>query len=60
LVSEAHAKARQILAEYRDRLDAVASRLLEVETISREEFETIFPPPYAKTSGTPLPMSLAA
>ena len=60
LVSEAHAKARQILAEYRDRLDAVARRLLEVETISREEFEEIFPPPYPKTSGTPLPMSLAS
>jgi len=60
LVSEAHAKARQILAQYRDRLDAVANRLLEVETISREEFEAIFPPPYPKTSGTPLPMPVAA
>jgi len=57
LVSEAHAKARQILIEYRDRLDAVAQRLLEVETISREEFESIFPPPVPKTSGTPVPMT---
>jgi cell division protease FtsH len=56
LVSEAHTKARQILIEYRDRLDDVAQRLLEVETISREEFEAIFPPPVPKTSGTPVPM----
>ncbi len=57
LVSEAHAKSRQILLEYRDRLDAVAQRLLEVETISREEFESIFPPPVPKTSGTPVPVT---
>jgi len=58
LVSEAHEKARSILVEYRDRLDAVAKRLLEVETISREEFESIFPPPLPKTSGTPVPMAV--
>ncbi len=58
LVSEAHEKARSILIEYRDRLDAVAKRLLEVETISREEFESIFPPPLPKTSGTPIPMAV--
>ncbi len=53
LVNEAHERARQILVEYRDRLDAVANRLLEAETISREEFEKIFPPPVAKR-GTPV------
>ena len=58
LVSEAHERARSILVEYRDRLDAVAKRLLEVETISREEFESIFPPPLPKTSGTPVPMAV--
>jgi cell division protease FtsH len=57
LVNEAHEKARSILLEYRDRLDAVARRLLEVETISREEFESIFPPPIPKNSGTPIPMA---
>jgi len=57
LVSEAHDKARQILIEYRDKLDAVASRLLEIETITREEFEEIFPTPQPKTSGTPLPLA---
>jgi len=55
IVSEAYAKARQILTDYRDKLDSVARRLLEVETISREEFERIFPPPVPKVSGAPLP-----
>jgi cell division protease FtsH len=57
LVTEAHEKARSILVEYRDKLDAVAQRLLEVETISREEFESIFPPPEPKTMGTPIPQA---
>ena len=60
LVGDAYAKARQILLEYREKLDAVASRLLELETITREEFEEIFPPPFPKTSGTPIPLPVAA
>jgi cell division protease FtsH len=55
LVSEAYELAKSIVLKYRDRLDSVAMRLLEVETISREEFEEIFPPPIPKNSGTPLP-----
>jgi cell division protease FtsH len=57
LVNDAHERARAVLVEYRDKLDAVAQRLLEVETITREEFESIFPPPAPKTSGTPVPMT---
>ncbi len=57
LVTEAFEKAKSILIQYRDKLDALASRLLEVETVSREEFETIFPPPYAKNGGTPMPQN---
>jgi cell division protease FtsH len=57
LVGDAYEKAKSILVQYRDRLDAVAMRLLEVETISREEFEKIFPPPIPKNSGTPIPMA---
>jgi cell division protease FtsH len=57
IVNEAHERARQTLIEYRDKLDAVAKRLLEVETISREEFESIFPPPHPKNSGTPVPLA---
>jgi len=58
IVNEAHERAKAILIEYRDKLNAVAQRLLEVETISREEFESIFPLPYAKNNGTPIPQSL--
>jgi cell division protease FtsH len=54
LVNEAYTRARQILMEYRDKLDEVATRLLEVETISREEFEKMFPPPFPKRSPTPV------
>jgi cell division protease FtsH len=58
IVSESYERAKTILIEYRDKLDAVAERLLEVETISRDEFERIFPSPITKKSGTPLPMTI--
>ncbi|NMC85737.1 MAG: ATP-dependent zinc metalloprotease FtsH [Anaerolineaceae bacterium] len=54
LVNTSYARARQILTDYRDRLDAVAQKLLEVETLSREEFEKIFPPPVEHNTGTPV------
>ncbi len=56
VVDEAYARARSILQQYRAQLDAVANRLLEVETLTREEFESIFPPPFGKKSGTPQPV----
>jgi cell division protease FtsH len=59
LVGDAYDKARQILIEYREKLDSVARRLLEVETITREEFENLFPPPFPKNGGTPVPMAAA-
>jgi cell division protease FtsH len=58
LVADAYNRARQLLIDYREKLDAVAKRLLEVETISQEEFESIFPPPYPRKSGTPMPMAV--
>ncbi len=58
LVSESYERARNILIEHRDKLDAIAQRLMEVETISREEFEAIFPPPFPKKSGTPVPVQV--
>jgi len=58
LVSEAYEKSKAILIEYRNKLDAVAHRLLEVETITREEFEGIFPAPVPKNSGTPVPQAV--
>ena len=54
VVNEAYNKACDLMRTYRDRLDAVAQRLLEVETISREDFEKIFPPPFEKNGGTPV------
>ena len=59
LVNEAYARATSILTQYRDKLDAIANRLLEVETISKKEFEEIFPAPVEKKSGTPLLLSAA-
>lgn len=58
LVSEAYEKSKTILIEYRAKLDAVAHRLLEVETITRDEFEGIFPAPVPKNSGTPVPQAV--
>jgi len=55
LVDDSYKKALVILKKYRKELDAVANKLLEVETLTREEFEKIFPPPFPKKSGTPQP-----
>ncbi len=54
LVNEAYAQAKSLLQKYREKLDAVAQQLLEKETLSREEFEAIFPPPVPKRA-TPRP-----
>ncbi len=56
MVNDAYDRAKAIITQYRDKLDAVAAKLLEVETITRDEFEAIFPPPYPKKSGTPAPI----
>jgi len=58
LVDDAYQLTKKLLTKYRDRLDAVAQKLLEVETLSREEFESIFPPPFPKKSGTPQVISM--
>jgi cell division protease FtsH len=58
LVSDSYKRARQILEDYREKLDAVAERLLEVETLSRDEFEKIFPLPEPKKSGVPIKMGV--
>jgi cell division protease FtsH len=58
LVSESYDKARNILNTHREQLDTVAKRLLEAETISQDEFETLFPPPLPKNSGTPIPAAV--
>ena len=53
LVDDAYTQAKKILTKYRTQLDEVATKLLEVENLNREEFEKIFPPPFPKKSGTP-------
>jgi cell division protease FtsH len=53
IVDDSYKLTRKLLTKYRKQLDAVAQKLLEVETLSREEFEAIFPPPDGKKSGTP-------
>ncbi len=56
LVNESYERAKAILSEYREKLDAIAQKLLEVETVSKEEFEKIFPPIGEKRGGTPVPL----
>jgi cell division protease FtsH len=41
IVDEAYSRARDILVTYRRKLDAIAQRLIEIETIDREEFELL-------------------
>ncbi len=53
LVNDAYINARKILVKYRAKLDEVATKLLETETMSREEFEAIFPIPKPKNHGIP-------
>jgi cell division protease FtsH len=55
IVDESYELARKLLTQYRSNLDDVARKLLEVETLTRDEFEVIFPPPNPKKSGTPQP-----
>lgn len=54
LVNDAYVKAQAILKQYQTELDAVAQKLLEVETLSRDEFEKIFPPPVPHKNATPV------
>jgi cell division protease FtsH len=56
LVVEALARARKTLTKYKASLHKVAKKLIEVETLSREEFEKLFPSPVKKRSGTPMLM----
>ena len=60
LVDDSYKLTKKLLTQYRDRLDAVAQKLLEVETLTREEFEAIFPPPFPKKSGTPQVIGMGA
>jgi cell division protease FtsH len=41
IMKDAHQKAEKIITEHRPLLDIIAKRLIEKESIEREEFETI-------------------
>jgi cell division protease FtsH len=41
LIDEAYQRAKGVLVSYRQKLDAIAHRLIEVETIEREQFEAL-------------------
>ena len=42
LIEEAHNRAKQVLTNYKDKLEAIARRLIEVETIEAPELEALF------------------
>jgi cell division protease FtsH len=57
MITEAYDRARSILITYRDKLDTIARKLIDVETIDSGEFERLFPSPNGqKTKSTPLPL----
>jgi cell division protease FtsH len=41
IIEDAYGRAREILETYRQKLDGIAQRLIEIETIDREEFELL-------------------
>ena len=64
LIQEGHETARRILTEKRDTLDAVAKKLIEVETLDMEAFEATYtgvepsePPPSGAAPQPPKPSS---
>lgn len=54
LVNEAYELAKGILVKYRDNLIEISEKLLEVETLSKEEFEALFPLVNEKNQGIPM------
>ncbi|MEI6137215.1 MAG: cell division protein FtsH, partial [Chloroflexota bacterium] len=51
MIDEAHARCRSVLAAHRDKLDLLAARLIEVETVEGDELLRILGP----SDGRPLP-----
>jgi cell division protease FtsH len=49
IVDEAYLRAKQVLLDNRDKLDAIADRLIEVETVDYEEFLQMMGDPLKKT-----------
>jgi cell division protease FtsH len=53
LITASLTRAKKTLTKYKAELHKIAEKLIEVETLTREEFEKIFPVPVKKRSGTP-------
>ena len=53
LVNAAYSQVKQILSEHRAELNAVAQRLIEVETIEEDEFAKFFQEPIPPADGAP-------
>ena len=53
IVEDAYKQSKALVKKYRKQLDLIAKKLLEVESINREDFEKLFPSPLGKKSGTP-------
>ncbi len=54
IVEASYKLAKTLVKKHRKQLELVANKLLEVESITRDEFEVIFPAPLGKKkSGTP-------
>ncbi|UYN90028.1 MAG: ATP-dependent zinc metalloprotease FtsH [Anaerolineales bacterium] len=54
LVTNAYAHAKKILTKYRKELKKIAEKLVEVETLSRDEFEKLMPAASKRVGGTPV------
>jgi cell division protease FtsH len=57
ILTDAHAKAREILTSHRDKLEIVTRRLLEVEVMEGDELRSLLglPRPSGRTGSIPLP-----
>lgn len=53
IVQDAYQQSKAILTQYREELDKVAEKLLDVETLNADSFLEIFPTPVNKTGGIP-------
>ncbi|MCB2202546.1 ATP-dependent zinc metalloprotease FtsH [bacterium] len=54
LIQNAYEQAKTILTQYREELDKIAEKLLDVETLDADDFNEIFPTPVEKTGGIPV------
>ncbi len=53
LVQDAYEQSKAILVKYRKELDTIAEKLLDVETLTADQFYEIFPTPVEKNGGIP-------